>query len=202
MDTRNLISKLEHSAKHSLQLAEQEREKNRHGAYFPLGQHHEREMTRENYFRGQHDIILTIVKEISSFDYKEEDLEEEEEVIFLARKLIAGVTYPWIRRKVLDESLYCEIYKDTSFEPYTHNLHTKKKLLLQSDITILGLEDSLEKELEEGLRHFVPQDERKKYCPVVQDILFHKDSLSNIFKDGWTQKSRLILFRLHEFGLL
>jgi hypothetical protein len=201
MDTHTLITQLELAASRSLYLAEQEKEKALHGAYFPTGVHHDRAVTRENFFRGEHDTILAVLEEVKAFTADQEP-EDQEEVIFLARRLIAEVSYPWIRRKALNEELYNGIYKDTEFEPYAKDLVLQQKNLLKSDIHVLGLDAELEHELHGALIMKMPQAHRGGYHPTVGDIIIHKHDLENMFKDGWSQKSNLICFRLYEFGLV
>lgn len=204
MDTHTLITKLELAAKRSLYLAEQEKEKTeRLLSHSTDPHHHARAVTRENFFRGQHDTILTIIEEVASFgNGGEEDTEEQEEVIFLARKLIAGVSYPWIRRHALDEWLYNEVRNDKEFEQYAKGLPIKQKLLMSGEISLLGLEDILEKELEAALHHTISGNGHHGRSLTIKDVVDHKDHLKNLFKDGWTQKSNLICFRLYEFGLV
>jgi hypothetical protein len=204
MDTHNLIIKLQQAGERSLYLAEQERKKTSNGAHSALDiRDHTRAVTRENFFQGQHDTILAIINELQSFPkrkHTQEEEEEWEEIIFLARKLIAGVAYPWIRRRALSEDLYNEVYKDADFETYAEGLPLKQESLLHASIGVLGLEDKLEEELEDILRHKKPKTESEE--PLIGDLVLHKDELQNEFKDDWTRKSKLVLFRLHEFGIV
>ena len=139
--------------------------------------------------------------QVDSFSEKEDE-EDKEEIIFIARRLIAEVTYPWIRRRVLDEEHYHEIYRDKDFEPYAKMLPNKQKSLFSSKIEVLGLSGELEKELIEELKHRVPVSQRTSYIPLIADVVSNKDKLQNMFKDNWSQKAHLINFRLYELGLV
>lgn len=200
MNFHHLISKLEIAAKKSLYFADQEREKSLQGAYFPFTVRHPRSLTRENFFRERYCAILAIIEKIKEMGEDEE--REQEEIIYIARRLIAEITYPWIKRKTLDEGLYKEVYKDKTFEPYVKNLSHHKELMLHSGIDSLGLGNELEKELYEALLHRVPQKERNEYSFCVADIVLIESELQNLFLDEWTKKANLIRFRLYEFGLL
>ncbi len=200
MTFNQLIAQLEVAAKKSLHFADQEREKALHGAYFPFVTRHPRSLTRENFFRERHCAIVTIIEKLKILQQEED--EEREEIIYLARRVIAEMTHVWIRRKSLTEELYNEVYKDTWFEPYAKDLPHQKEFILRSGIDVLGLEIELERELHEALLHKFPEEDRKKHAPLVKDVVAHVPELHNMFKDDWTKKANLIRFRLYEVGVL
>ena len=66
---------------------------------------------------------LSLIKEIKSFDEDFHTKEEKEEIFFVARKLITEISSPWIRRTMLDEELYSELYRDLQFEPKVYHVN-------------------------------------------------------------------------------
>lgn len=201
METTHLIKKLEIAARKSLELVDKEREKQAHGAYFPLNTRHPRVLDRETFYQHEHVALLTVIDQVESFADTVEE-EDKEEVVYLARKLMAEVNYPWIRRKVLEESTYREMYFDKDFEPYAEGLPHKQQALCMSPVSALGLSLDLEKELIEELRHKVSLSMRKEYSPQVKDVITHRSELHHMFKDDWSKKAHLITFRLFELGLI
>lgn len=200
MGINRLIAKLELAAKRCLVLLEQEKEKVNGGAYYPLTNHHLRAVTRENFFKHEYETILRVIEELRA-SLESLDQEETDELIFLGRKLVAQVTYPWIHRKVLDEHLYAEIYHDHDFEPYAKNLERKKDALCKLPLESLGLCQELEEELYEVLMKKLSESKKKEGVVLLEDIVEYKDELPNLFKDGWTKKANLVTFRLYELGL-
>ncbi len=200
MNILHLIKKLELAAKKSLQLADEEKEKQDHGAYFPLDGRSSRVTVRETFYRNEYAMIVAAIAALKSLD-DTTDESEKEEVIFLGRKLVAEAFHPFIRRRMLDEDQYKDIYRDIHFEPYAEGLPIKKSFLLQSHVHVLGLHHDLEIELIEALRKTKPPEFRDEYVPLLHDVLVYKKELHLMFKDGWTKKARLIMFRLYELGL-
>ena len=200
MDRHHLIAKLESAAKKALYFADQERDKTKNGAYSPFIVPHARSLMRENFFRERQCAILAIIEKVRTL--QEESLEDQEEIVYIARRFIAEIKYPWIRRRTLAEDLYSEIYKDSSFEPYTKDMVYKRDIILHSGIDVLGLGNELEKELYEILLKTISGTSRRKHYPVVGDIVEVSDKLSHFFKDDWTRKANLIRFRLYEIGAL
>ena len=58
MNILHLIKKLELAAKKSLQLADEEKEKQDHGAYFPLDGRSSRVTVRETFYRNEYAMIV------------------------------------------------------------------------------------------------------------------------------------------------
>ena len=158
-------------------------------------------LARETFYQHEHETLLGVIEQVDSFSESIEE-EEKEEVVFVARRLIAEVSYPWIRRRVLDEEHCREIYHDKEFEPYAKGLLYKQKAVLGSFLDILGLSNDLEKELGEELRRKVPAAKRKEYVPLVRDAVEHAHELRTMFKDDWSKKANLIMFRLYELGVM
>lgn len=195
----HLISKLEIAAKKALHFAEQEKEKSYKGAYFPGAMRPSRSLLRENFFREQYYAIVAIVERLRFLQESEEDFEE---IVYLSRRVTTEMEYVWIRRKVLDEEFYKEIYKDTLFEPYAKDLPHQKNSILHSNITILGLETDLERELNKALLSCLKKEPQEDYVPTVEDVVISVQNLQNMFKDDWTKKANLIRFRLYEIGVI
>lgn len=200
MDTHHLITRLEIAAKKSLYFADQEEQKALHSIQYSANIHNSRAHSREAYFREKHALVLSLIKEIKSFDGNHTE-EEKEEIFFIARKLITEISSPWIRRSMLSEDLYGELYRDIHFIPYAKDLLGKQNRLAQSELTILGLPHHIEVELVYELRLKKRGEIKKDLLPSVEDVLFYKSDLKNMFKDSWTQKANLVLFRLYELGI-
>ncbi len=201
MDTHHLITRLEIAAKKSLYFADQEEQKALHSIQYSANMHNSRAHSREAYFREKHSLVLSLIKEIKSFDEDFHTEEEKEEIFFIARKLITEISSPWIRRTMLSEELYSELYRDLQFESYAKGLPRKQSNLIGSEITILGLPHHIEVELAHELGNKNREVLRKGSMPVIRDVLAYKGELKNMFKDSWTQKANLVLFRLYELGV-
>jgi hypothetical protein len=201
MNIHHLIARLELAAKKALYFADQEKEKSLDNAPYSTRVHNLRAHSREFYFREKKLMVESLISEIKSL---EEDalLEEKEELFFVARKLIAEITTPWIRRSMLHEELYREIYRDPTFEPYARGLESKLAQIKVSNITLLGLPHHIEEELVNEIKNRSPDVSRKGYIPTIDEVVKNHCDLKHMFKDSWTQKSNLVYFRLYELGML
>ncbi len=200
MNTTTLINNLRFVSQKFLALAEKEKRKSDEAEYLHSIGHYVRSVSREGYFRERHLLVEELVEKLRNLSL-ETRKKDEEEMIFLGRKLMAEAYYPWIKRKVLAKPLYEEIYSDQTFEPYTKDLPYKQEELKQSGIKHLGLWDELEKELSTILGKISPFMSRGRYYPLIKDILIHKDTLQNLFTEYGQEKTDLICFRLYELGL-
>jgi hypothetical protein len=192
---------LELAAKKALYFADQEKEKSLDNAPYSTRVHNLRAHSREFYFREKQSMIESIIREIKELE-EDTPQEEKEELFFVARKLIAEITTPWIRRSMLHEELYREIYRDSTFEPYARGLECKLKQIQGADVTLLGLPHHIEEELVSELKNRASQVSKKTYIPTIEDIVSNHRDLKHMFKDSWTQKSNLVYFRLYELGVL